>query len=65
MCLFYQQFLASDTDVLIDVPNDNGWYKGEIMYFNSRIGKYKVVFTDGDEDFIGIEEIDNIEIVLL
>ncbi|MEO0683927.1 MAG: hypothetical protein AAFY76_02490 [Cyanobacteria bacterium J06649_11] len=44
---------------------ENGWYKGEIRYFNSRIGKYKVRFSDGDEDFVGIEEIDGVEIVLL
>ena len=44
---------------------ENGWYKGEIRDFNSRIGKYKVRFSDGDEDFVGIEEIDGVEIILL
>lgn len=44
---------------------ENGWYKGEIRYFNSRIGKYKVRFNDGDEDFVGIDEIDGVEVVLL
>jgi len=44
---------------------ENDWYKGEIRYFNSRIGKYKVRFNDGDEDFVGIDEIDGVEVVLL
>jgi hypothetical protein len=28
-------------------------------------GKYMVRFTDGDEDFVGLEEIDGVEIILL
>ena len=44
---------------------ENGWYKVEIRYFNLRIEKYKVQFSDEDKDFVGIEEIDGVEIVLL
>ena len=60
MCLFFHRISASD--VLIDVLNLKPI---EIRYFNSRIGKYKVRFSDGDEDFVGIEEIDGVEVVLL
>ena len=44
---------------------DSGWFEGEIRYFNKKMGKYMVRFTDGDEDFVGLEEIDGVEIILL
>ena len=34
--------------------------KDEIRYFNKSIGKYLVRFADGNEDFIGLEEIDDV-----
>ena len=56
MRLFFHRISASD--VLIDVL-------GKIRFFNSRVGKYKVRFSVGEEEFFGIEEIDDVEVVLL
>ncbi len=43
----------------------NGWFTGKIQYYNNSQNKYRVVFSDGTEDYIGVEEIDGVEIKLL
>ena len=43
----------------------NGWFTGKIDYHNNSINKYRVVFSDGTEDYIGVEDIDGVEIMLL
>ena len=42
-----------------------GWFTGTIQYFNKKLGKCRVLYNDGSEDYIGIEEIEGVEIVLL
>ena len=44
---------------------NKGWYEGEIEYFNNNANKYWVSYKDGTEDYIGIEEIDGIEVILM
>ena len=44
---------------------ENGWFPGTIQCFNEKMGKYRVLFNDDSEDFIGIKEIEGVEIVLL
>ena len=41
------------------------WYLGTITWYNERLAKYRVVFHDGTEDYIGMEEIDGENIVLI
>ena len=43
----------------------NGWFTGVIEYYNTNINQYRVVYSDKSEDYIGIEDIDGIEIILI
>ena len=43
---------------------ENGWFTGTIQYFNEKMGRYRVLYDDDSEDYIGIEEIKGVKIVL-
>ena len=42
----------------------NGWSTGIIEYFNTNMNKYRVNYPDKSDDYIGVEDIDGIEVVL-
>ena len=44
---------------------ENGWFTGKIQYFNEKMGRYRVLYDDNSEDYIGVEEIEGVELVLL
>ena len=44
---------------------ENGWFHGDVLYFNSKLEEFKVKFSDGSFDYLKIEDIDRIEVVLL
>ena len=44
---------------------ENGWFEGEIAYFNSAIQKYRVVYEDETDDYIDEDDIDDIELLLI
>ena len=44
---------------------ENGWSIGSLDYFNGEVQKYRVSYPDGSEDYIGLEDIDGVEVVLL
>ena len=41
-----------------------GWAQGKISYYNLKFGKYKVDLKS-DSDYIGHEEIDGVELILV
>ena len=43
----------------------NGWFVGNIIYFNTVLKEYKVEFEDGTSDYIEPSDIDNVEIILI
>ena len=43
----------------------NVWFTGVIEYYNTNISQYRVVYSDESENYIGIEDIDGIEIILI
>ena len=43
---------------------ENEWFIGEIKCFIKMFAKYMVSFPDGLEDYINLEEISNIDIML-
>ena len=43
----------------------DGWTTGVIEYFNTTMNKYHVNYSDHTEDYIGVEDIDGVEIVLV
>ena len=38
---------------------------GQIEYFNKTLAKYRVMSSDDSEDYIGIDDIDGVEMMLL
>ena len=41
------------------------WFTGTIQHFSEKIGRYRVLYDDDREDYVGIQEIEGVEIVLL
>ena len=44
---------------------ESGWFTKTIQYFSEKTGRYRVLYDDDSEDYMGIEEIEGVEIVLL
>ena len=42
---------------------DNGWFTGDVTYFNQKFNKLRLAFTDESDDYVEINEIDGIEII--
>ena len=38
---------------------ENGWFTGEIIYFNTVLVKYMVKYADSSTDLVGIEDFDD------
>ena len=49
----------------VEILYSNGWYTGDINYFNSNLNEYKVTFTDGTCDYVKFSDIDGIEVKLV
>ena len=43
----------------------NGWFTGVIEDYDTNINRHRVLYSDESEDYIGIEDIDGIEIILI
>ena len=43
---------------------ENGWFEGDIDYYNVNICRYHVLFHDGSEDYIGEDDIDMTEVIV-
>ena len=43
---------------------ESGWFIGEIKYFDKKFTKYMMSCTDGSEDYIVLDEISNVDILL-
>ena len=43
---------------------EDGWATGSISYYNKELERYKVDYKE-DSDYIGPDEIDRVEIMLL
>ena len=44
---------------------ENEWFIGDIMYFNTAIEEYKVVYSDRTSDYIRKDDFDGVQIILL
>ena len=40
---------------------DNGWHTGTIQWYKSKFDEYRVLFPDGFDDYIELDNIDGIE----
>ena len=44
----------------------NGWFIGDIDYFNNDFLMYRVSFSDGSDDYMDLpDDIDGVEVILL
>ena len=41
------------------------WFEGKILYFNTQIRVYNILFTDGTTDYVAVENVDGIDLILL
>ena len=44
---------------------ENGWFVGEINYFNKLLEEYHVSYEGKTEDYISLEDVDDVEVQLL
>ena len=51
------------TIIIFDLALENGWFEGKILYFNTQIREYHVLFTDGTIDFVAAEDFDDIGLI--
>ena len=42
-----------------------GWFEGKILYFNTQIRVYHILFTDRTTDYVPAEDFDGIDLILL
>ena len=43
----------------------NAWFEGKILYFNTEIRVYHILFTDRTTDYVKTEDFDGTELILL
>ena len=43
----------------------NGWFTGNIKYFNTVLKEYKVAYPDKTSDYLTIDDFDGIQVILL
>ena len=43
----------------------DGWFEGKILYFNTQIHVYHILFTDRTSDYVAAEDFDGIYLILL
>ena len=41
------------------------WCERKILYFNTQIRVYNILFTDGTTDYVAAEDVDGIDFILL
>ena len=44
---------------------ENGWFEGTLEYFNNDMKKYRMTYTNGSEGYIGLEDMDGVEVILM
>ena len=44
---------------------ENRWFIVDIMYFNTALEEYKVVYPDGTSDYIRKDDFDSVQIIFL
>ena len=42
-----------------------GWFEGKILYFNTQIRVYHILFTDGATGYVAAEDFDGTDFILL
>lgn len=45
-------------------PSEGGWFDGRVTWYNTSMGKLRVVFEDESDDYIAPDDIDGIDVIL-
>ena len=45
-------------------PAGYGWFEGKILYFNTQIRAYHILFTDGTTVYVAAKDFDGIYLIL-
>ena len=51
------------TIIIFDLALENGWFEGKILYFNTQIREYYILFTDGTTVYVAAEDFDGIDLI--
>ena len=51
------------TIIIFDFVLENGWFEGRILYFNTQICEYHILFNDGTTDYVAAEYFDGIDFI--
>ena len=60
-CLFDHELVGRN----VKSCYENGWFIGNIKYYNTQLSALKVDFQDGTSDYIQLGDIDGIEVIFL
>ena len=41
------------------------WHTGEIMWYNTKLDEYQVLYEDSNEDYIKLDDINGIDMILI
>ena len=44
---------------------EGGWFIGTVSWYNSQLGKLRIVFDNVSDDYIQPDEIDGVDVILL
>ena len=61
----WSQEWSSYTGLTVKALYENGWFTGDIMYFNTAFEEYKVVYPNETSDYIRKDDFDGVQIILL
>ena len=50
------------TIIIFDLALESSWFDGKILYFNTQIRDYHILFTDGITDYVAAEDFDGIDL---
>ena len=43
---------------------EDGWFEGEIMYFNTELQEYLISFNDGTADYAATEDFNGVDLTV-
>ena len=52
------------TIIIFDLALENGCFEGKVLYFNTQIREYPILFADGTTDYVAAEDFDGLDLTL-
>ena len=51
------------TIIILDFALENDWFGEKILYFNTQICEYHILFIDGTTDYVTAEDFESIDLI--